>query len=275
MGPAGTEAAALALWTGRLAYANPDWTPKLGPRHVPRLADELALNMNGLRGAIDAAHHVVHTLSCVADADGNAARIASMAGRLIVPTRSLPDEYDVPYRFAPAPPSSADPLLYSYHQALQASQEATDATSDLTAEVQADSRVLTTARAAASRVPSAWAGRSLHPASADLCRDHQAAAITGGRHPQLVPPGPVERILIELDVSSTSDLEQAAAIDRAADKLILRATARPKSSQPSRDRGRLVGTTESVEPALVTSSRAISASLTGQPSSQPQAEAGA
>jgi hypothetical protein len=42
VGPAGTEAAALALWTGRLAYASPDWTPNLGPHHQPRQAGELA-----------------------------------------------------------------------------------------------------------------------------------------------------------------------------------------------------------------------------------------
>jgi hypothetical protein len=275
MGPAGTEAAALALWTGRLVYANPDWTPSLGPQHVPRLSDELALDIDGLREALDAAHHVAYTLTCVADADGDTARIASMAGRLIVPTRSLPDEYDVPYRFSPAPPSSADPLLSSYQQALQASQEATAATSTLAAEVRADSRVLTTARAAACRSPSAWAGRPLHPASAELGRDRHGAAITAAQHPQLLPPGPVERILIELDVRSTSDLEQAAAIDRAADKLILRATTRPKPSEPNRDRGRPAGSAELAERALATSTRRVSsASRARHPSLQAEAEAG-
>jgi hypothetical protein len=37
-----------------------------------------------------------------------------MMGRLIVPTRSLPDSFDVPYRFAPAPGTRSAPLLSSY-----------------------------------------------------------------------------------------------------------------------------------------------------------------
>jgi hypothetical protein len=126
------------------------------------------------------------------------------------------------------------------------------------------------------RSPSAWAGRSLHPASADLGRDHQAAAIPAARHPQLLPPGPVEWILIEFDVASTSDLDQAAAIDRAADKVILRATARSRPSEPNRDRGGSAGSPGLVERALGTCScRVTSASRARQPSLQAEAEAGA
>lgn len=191
-----------------------------------------------------------------------------------MPTRSLPDEYDVPYRFAPAPPSSADPLLSSYYHSLQASREATEATATLAAEVQAGIRILTTGRAAAYRSPSAWAGRSLHPALADLGRDHQGAS-TAARHSHLVPPGPVERIFIGLEVSSTSDLEQAAAIDRAADKLILRATARPIPSDASRDAGRSAGSTKLAERALTAGTGVRSSSHAFHPRLQAEAEAGA
>lgn len=88
--PAATEAAALALWTGRLAYANPDWTPNLGPHHLPRPAGELAAYTDELCAAVDAAHHVAHTLTQVAESDRDHVRVAAMAGRLIVPPAACP-----------------------------------------------------------------------------------------------------------------------------------------------------------------------------------------
>jgi hypothetical protein len=36
------ETANLALWTGRLAYADPCWTPALGPSHRTRTPEALA-----------------------------------------------------------------------------------------------------------------------------------------------------------------------------------------------------------------------------------------
>jgi hypothetical protein len=198
-----------------------------------------------------------------------------MAGRLIVPTRSLPDEYDVPYRFAPAPPSSSDPLQSSYDRALRASEEATAAMARVAAETQADSRVLTTARAATRGDPSAWAGQPLREPSSDLGRNQRRGSLTATRHPQLASPGPVERTLIELDVSSKPDLEQAAAIDKAADQLILRAAATACPSQRP-DLRRSAVTTELVNHGLVTHG-GVSAELRPrqQPLRQAEFEAGA
>jgi hypothetical protein len=51
VGPAGTEAAALALWTGRMAYTDKEWTPNLGPHRLPRQAGELAADPGQLRAA--------------------------------------------------------------------------------------------------------------------------------------------------------------------------------------------------------------------------------
>jgi hypothetical protein len=267
IGPTGTEAAVLALWTGRLAYANPDWTPALGPLHPPPAAEELAADTDQLRGAVDSAHHVARTLTQVADADRDHVRIAAMAGRLIVPTRSLPDEYDVPYRFAPAPPSNADSLLSSYNRALQASQEATEAMAVVAAEVQADSQLITSARAAARHDSSAWAG----PPVRDLDRSREDVSLRAARRPRLqpVPPGPVERTLIELDVTSKPDLEQAAAIDKAADQLILRAVNVATPSRSSRDPSRSASITEPMDyvPAALRARQ--------QPALQADIEAGA
>lgn len=272
VGPAGIEAAALALWTGRLAYANPDWTPNLGPHHQPRQAGELATDTDQLRGSLDAAHHVAHTLAKVAETDRDQVRAAAMAGRLIVPTRSLPDEYDVPYRFAPAPPSSSDPLQSSYNRALRASEEATAAMAQVAAEMQADSRVLTTARAATRGDPSAWAGQPLHELSADLGRTQRRESPGATRHPQLAPPGPVERALLSLEVTSKPDLEQAAAIDKAADRLILRAAATAPPLQ-RRELRRSPGAAELDRRVLVTDGGV--AALRQRPGRQAEFEAGA
>lgn len=259
MGSVGTESAALALWTGRLAYANPDWTPGIGPLHPPRPAGEFAADMNQLRSAIDAAHHVCHTLTKVADADHDNVRVASIAGRLIVPTRSLPDGYDIPYRFAPAPPSSTAPLLSSYDQALQASAEATAAMAGIAAHLQADSRVITTARASARADPSAWAGAPIHETLADPGGAQGRSTRADPRDAQLAPPGPVERTLIELEITSKSDLEQAAAIDRAADQLILRAAAMAGPLQPDRDLGCSAGRAELIGHLVATNSCVLNA----------------
>jgi hypothetical protein len=40
--PAANEIVDLALWTGRLAYADPHWTPTVGPDHTSRSPQELA-----------------------------------------------------------------------------------------------------------------------------------------------------------------------------------------------------------------------------------------
>jgi len=274
-GSAGTEAAALALWTGRLAYANPDWTPDLGPLHSPRPAGEFAGDTDQLRCAVDAAHYVCHALAQVAEADRDNVRSASLTGRLIVPTRSLPDGYDVPYRFAPAPPSSTAPLLSSYDQALQTSTEATAAMAGVAADLQADSRVITTARAAARADPSAWAGAPIREMPMDLGGAHGRSFHVTSRDPQPVPPGPVERILIELDVTSKPDLEQAAAIDKAADQLILRAATRAGPVQPDRDLGRSAGSAELIGHLVATNGRVLSALRPGkQPVPQAEFEAG-
>jgi len=274
MGSAGTEAAALALWTGRLAYANPEWNPGLGPLHPPRSVGEFAADTDQLRGAIDAVHHVCYTLTQVAEANRDDVRIASMTGRLIVPTRSLPEGYDIPYRFAPAPPSSTAPLLSSYDQALQASAEATAAVAGIAADLQADSRVITTARAAARADPSAWSGQPIRDRLADFGGTQGRNSEAASRQSQPAPPGPVERILIELDVTSKPDLEHAAAIDKAADQLILRAATRGGPLQPDRDLGRSAGSAELIGHVISTNGSVLSALRPHQQPRQAELEAG-
>lgn len=258
------EAADLALWTGRLAYSGANWTPTLGPRHAARPAAELAASSDQLRHVIDAVHYACHTLAQVAEAERSQARSASMMGRLIVPTRSLPDSFDIPYRFTPAPGTRSAPLLSSYGLALQASNAVTDAVAELAADVKAPSQLLTAYRAAigASLSGSPKESRSGSPrvtvASADWQRSNAAPR---RQLSQPMPPGPVERILLDLDVTSADDLKKAAALDTASDRLILRAAATAQIARSGRDPGRSAGTAELITHLVAASGDRVPAAL--------------
>jgi hypothetical protein len=85
----------------------------------------------------------------------------------------------------------------------------------------------------------------------------------------------VERILIELDVTSKPDLEQVAAIDRAADQLILRAATTARPLRPDRDLGISAGSAELIGHVISTNSSVLSALRPHQqPARQAEFEAG-
>jgi hypothetical protein len=247
MGWASVEAKALALWTGRLAYADPRWSPALGPRHEPRSAADLASSPDQVSQVVGAVHYTCHTLAQVAEADLIQARTASMTGRLVVPTRSLPDSFDVPYRFAPAPGTRSEELTSSYKLALDASNKATDAIAEIAAQVKAPSQVLTTLREVVHASPVALADRlpsqpRWNPARPG--RERRPRGDPSGRCRKPMPPGPVERILLDLDVADKADLEQAAALDVAADQLILRAATATRPAHPGRNLSRSAGSAQ-------------------------------
>ena len=101
-------------------------------------------------------------------------RTAASAGRLLVPTRSLPDTMDVPRPFAPALPDHVHALLRLCQDTAEAAAEASDRAGEAAAAVRAPSHLLTAARAAA---------RAVHDAS--LSPQRPAApepAVTG--HPR-------------------------------------------------------------------------------------------
>jgi hypothetical protein len=205
-------------------------------------------------------HHAGHALAVVAGAEQDQARTASIHGRLIVPTRSLPESFDVPYRFAPAPGIRTTPLLTRYDQALQASGEAAGALTQIATEIRAANRSLAVNRAAVRVGPGSAAEPVLVTSQRHLLDSVQEAGLhatsapaPSARAPQQVPAGPVERILLDLDVTSRADLEQAATLDAAADRLILRAanTARPSERRP--DPARSAGSAELITRLLVAS----------------------
>jgi hypothetical protein len=127
MSPAAAETGDLALWTGRLAYADPSWTPALGPSHEIRTPQALAPELGDLPIFVAAVHQGSETLTRIAAADNSQISAAAEAGRLLVPTRSLPDRFDIPHSFATAPRDRVRALLDAYQDAGTASDQATGA----------------------------------------------------------------------------------------------------------------------------------------------------
>src|ERR1022692_580798 len=124
------------------------WTLDLGPSQATRPPEALAPGPSDLQGVVAAVHHACHTLTQIAAADQDQIRTAAGAGRLLVPTRSLPDKFDIPHPFAHAPSDRVDQVLADYRDAGTASTRATAAVGEVATAVRAPSQVLTAARAA-------------------------------------------------------------------------------------------------------------------------------
>jgi hypothetical protein len=239
--PAAAEAAELTSWTGRLAYADPQWSPSDGPDRALRPPETVA--MEDLPQMIAAAHHACETLTGLARAEHDQVRAAAVAGRVLVPTRSLPDEYDIPYPFARAPRERVVSLLKSYGEAAHASRRAADTVGGVAEMIHAPSRALTLAR-------SAVTGQAEHlPDVTDLAWPHLAEA--DGQTATAGTPGPVETILLDLGVTDAALLTRGAKIDHEAERLIIDAAVAADAHQrPARGLSRSAGTAALVNHAL-------------------------
>ena len=183
------QAGDLALCTGRLAYADAAWTLSSGPGHQPRPPHDLAPQPGDVPLALAAAHHACDAVTSLAYAERERIRTAASAGRLLVPTRSLPDTMDIPRPFAPALRGHIDALLGLYQDTAAAAAEASARAGEAAAIIRAPSHVLTAARAAASPGRDVSASRP-QPARTSLCQ------------PAPRTPGAVQSALYELGVSS-------------------------------------------------------------------------
>jgi hypothetical protein len=272
LSPDADESADLALWTGRLAYADPGWTLTSGPAYQPRPPETLLSEAGDARLAVAAVHHACDTLASLGHAEREHIRAAGAAERILVTTRSLPPTMDIPRPFAPALPDRIDSLISACEQTGRSAEHATAHVAAVAATIGAPSRVLTTARQAADPGPASQPGRS------------GAAPAPGGAHsrpfaepcPEL--PGPVERTLHDLGITDPGLLQRGAVIDRAGERLIIDAAADlgPRRARPSATTlSRSADTAELVNHALASSDPRASALLYGPGSAQrepPQAE---
>jgi hypothetical protein len=207
--PDAAETGDLALWTGRLAYADPAWTPALGPSHPTRTPEALAPEPVDLPAVVAAVHQATETLTQIAAADHGQVEAGAQARRLLVPTRSLPDRFDIPHSFAPAPLDRVETLLGAYQNARTASAHVTAAIATIAADLRAPSHILSLARAAISR-------------DSEFMTNSQQDSAEPERSDERVYPGPVERILHDLGVTNAAMLDRASAIDKFSEQLILR-----------------------------------------------------
>jgi hypothetical protein len=102
--PVAAELEDLVLRTGRLAYNNPRWTPAGADTSPPRGPADLAATPADLRDVLAAVHHAIDAISRIAACDADAVRDAADGRRLYLPTRLLPEHYDIPSLYAPVPP---------------------------------------------------------------------------------------------------------------------------------------------------------------------------
>ena len=182
------EAGNLALWTGRLAYADPQWTPARGPVHALREPGSLAADPTAFARVVAAVHYSADTLHRVAAASRDEVLAAAGAGRLYVPVRPGPGlEYRLsrrPRQFARVPGARVEAVLATYARSAEASQAAVQAAGRLAEATGAPSRVLATAQR-----------------HAELAR-------------RLTPRSQLEQVLLDRGVTDPVLLERAAATDR-------------------------------------------------------------
>lgn len=251
---AAAEARDLALWTGRLAYADPAWTLASGPGQTARSPESLAPDADLIPMAVAAVHHASETLTRVAQAEQEEIRVAGQVGRILVSTRSLlPYEFDVWRPYTRAPHRRVEQLLSHYREAGQASRDATAAVGEVAEVTRAPSRVLTAAREAAD----AALGKSFgHRGRQAAFLGSQVLPGGSGELPSETRdrPGPVENKLLDLGVNSPDTLRRAAEIDRAGERLIIDAAAQQGLAEIPHDRharvNRSAGTTTLVNHEL-------------------------
>ena len=212
LSPAAAEARDLALWTGRLAYTDPTWTPASGPHHPTRPPQQLAARPGDVPQVVAAIHHAGEALALLSETEHDQLRAAAHAGRILVPTRTLPDDYNIPRPYATALPEHTGPLLARYRDASQATRQATTPIGRAADATGAPSRALTTARAATQATPSA------SPAANP---DDQATP--GGREHTRDIPGPLQQALLGLGITSPSLLARGADLDQASQRLLIEA----------------------------------------------------
>jgi hypothetical protein len=209
LSPAAAEAADLAWWTGRPAYTDPAWTLGSGPDHPTRTPQDLAPRPDDLPHVVAAVHHAADAVALLAETEHQQLRGAIHARRILVPTRTLTDDYDIPRPYAPAPSEHISVLLTRYRDARHASRHAAATIGRAAQATHALSRTLATARAAAS---------TTHPAS-PAGDTGQIAPGDQGQEPDI--PGPLQHTLLRLGVTDPALLDRGAELDTASQRLLI------------------------------------------------------
>ena len=205
-----------------------DGHPACGHHSLPRDPADLAPGTDGLRSVLTAVHHATDTLTHIAVADARCVRRAAADHRLYIATRLLPENYDIPYPYGPAPRSRVTALLDGYRLAVKTCTDATAALDALALTARAPSHVLAAAHTAPAASQPSHAAPS---AQADRQQEKRTQ-----EHPPLIPRGKsgrMEEAVRNLRLTDPALLIRAAAIDEAARDLLAEATAKARHQTTS------------------------------------------
>ena len=144
--PIAAELADLVLWIGRLTYDRPGWTPARAQASPLRDPADLAPAPAGITAVLAAVHHAADAVTRIVPQDRDAVRLAAAEQRLHVRTRLLPEDYDVPYHYAPIPPSLLDELVIPYDTAIEATHRAIAALDSLAITIDSPTTALAAGR---------------------------------------------------------------------------------------------------------------------------------
>jgi hypothetical protein len=196
--PVAAEIGDLTLWIGRLAHTDPAWSP--ARNHSSPLRPGAGFTDSGgtISAVVIALHHATDALSRIVGHDREGVRSAAATDDLYVPTRLLPADNDVPYRYVPAPSAMLDELLATYDAVAEAAMRAATTLDRLVLTLNSQPTALTALRAAA-------------PLNTP-CPPHSPAVLTPlpAKQP---PPGQVEQALRNQGISEPALLARAAELD--------------------------------------------------------------
>jgi hypothetical protein len=229
----------LLLRVGRLAFNDPDWTPSRS-RKTAQLQYRARRVRDGAQAAeiAVALHQAADALGELATATMRKARTASGAGRLLVPTHSLPARYNVPYAYWHAPPQPAEALLKEYRDAVHGSTDAAVAVGAAAISLGAPQSTLSPRLAAIAmmRDPSTSTPEAR---LREGTRTIRARPSPGRAEAGTGPRGPTERALRRLGFGEDDILMlRAKAIDNAGRNLINDASIESPQESPGHGRKR-------------------------------------
>jgi hypothetical protein len=202
------DTADLLIRMGRLAFANPAWTPRASDRSPPRSSSDLVTDNPSLMAVMTAAHHAVDSLAQVADSDVRAIFGAAGGGRLYQSTLSLPGWHTAKHRFAPATPAVISALMSTYQATAQAARNAAAVLDALALATDAPSVYLAVGRTA--REPEAYTAELAFPGETEML---PSSPPEEPRHSR--KPGPTEQQIMRLGISDKHIRQRAALIDQA------------------------------------------------------------
>ncbi len=211
--PIVSDVSDMLIRTGRLAFANPAWTPRPAHRAPPRAPADLIADSPALVTIITAAHHAVDGLARAADSDARAIFGATRGGRLYQSRLTLPGWERARDRYVPAGQETIDRLLDSYQATARATRRAAAVLDVVARAVGAPSVYLSMARAAHEPEP--------HTTS-DLAFSAKVSPVPQASHEESRLPakaGPMQQKVETLGISDRHIRLRAALIDQSTEVL--------------------------------------------------------